>query len=226
MASCSSNPGTGRLTEEQFKQGIELLVEFSEKFGAGWTLERVERNGRSHCFMKTSFVEEVTLSSIEEDKLDDDDELSHMLCDVTIDDSISTNVVTSGNRMMCKFDCHVVHSTSYEVPVLYFNVYKLSGSLLSLDEIWQLVPAEYKQRLLTERWTFVTQDQHPVLGCPFYQLHPCHTAKLMSKTFHHQTPSTESSQNIKLAACRYIVSWLSAVGPVAFVKLSVDFAQI
>ena len=32
------------------------------------------------------------------------------------------------------------------------------GSLVSLDEVWSLVPQTYRERLQEERWTFITQQ--------------------------------------------------------------------
>ncbi|CAC5386397.1 ATG10L [Mytilus coruscus] len=57
------------------------------------------------------------------------------------------------------YEYHVVYSHSYNVPVLYFNVYHQNGKLLSLDEVWSDIPECYRDRLLEERWSFITQQK-------------------------------------------------------------------
>ncbi|XP_033738587.1 ubiquitin-like-conjugating enzyme ATG10 [Pecten maximus] len=115
------------------------------------------------------------------------------------------------------YEYHVVYSQSYNVPVLYFNVYKADGSLLSLEEVWDRVPDVYRDRLQHDRWTFLTQQEHPILGRPYFQLHPCHTADLMEQVTGLSSPGQNSN---------YIVAWLSAVGPVVGLDLPLTYAQM
>ncbi|KAL3868629.1 hypothetical protein ACJMK2_041420 [Sinanodonta woodiana] len=124
---------------------------------------------------------------------------------------VQDNVSTSTS--MVTFVYHVVYNASYAVPVLYFNAYKPDGQLLSLEEVWAIVPQHYQDRLREERWTFITQQEHPILGRPFYQLHPCHTSTLMS-----QIPDTPGSN--------YLISWMSAVGPVLRLEMSMRYGEI
>ncbi|XP_041359476.1 ubiquitin-like-conjugating enzyme ATG10 [Gigantopelta aegis] len=105
------------------------------------------------------------------------------------------------------YEYHIVYSCSYAVPVLYFTVSNSKGKLLSLDDVWSMVPDYYQQRLQDERWTFLTQQEHPILGRPFFQLHPCHTADLMKQV------------NSKLPQQNYLITWLSTVGPVVGLTL-------
>ncbi|XP_021379052.1 ubiquitin-like-conjugating enzyme ATG10 isoform X2 [Mizuhopecten yessoensis] len=115
------------------------------------------------------------------------------------------------------YEYHIVYSRSYNVPVLYFNVYKPDGSMMSLTEVWDRVPGVYRDRLQQDRWTFLTQQEHPILGRPYFQLHPCHTADLMEQVVGLFPPGQHSN---------YIVSWLSAVGPVVGLDLPLNFAQM
>ncbi|XP_052069815.1 ubiquitin-like-conjugating enzyme ATG10 [Mytilus californianus] len=108
------------------------------------------------------------------------------------------------------YEYHVVYSHSYNVPVLYFNVYHQNGKLLSLDEVWSDIPECYRDRLLEERWSFITQQEHPLLGRPFFMLHPCHTKDLMAQV----TSIQDDGQR------NYLLSWLCAVGPVVGLKMS------
>ncbi|KAJ8305914.1 hypothetical protein KUTeg_016459 [Tegillarca granosa] len=67
--------------------------------------------------------------------------------------------------------------------------------MVSLEEIWRCVPSHYRDKLEVDKWSFLTQQEHPFLGRPFYQLHPCHTADLMK-----QVPG-DSSQFERFVEC-------------------------
>ncbi|XP_063962395.1 ubiquitin-like-conjugating enzyme ATG10 isoform X1 [Lytechinus pictus] len=113
----------------------------------------------------------------------------------------------------CQFEYHIIHSASYNVPVLYFTACKSDGKLLTLDEVWGQVPGSYQERLRHQRWTFITQQEHPLLGRPFFQLHPCRTADLMKSVVPHHKGN-------------YVVTWLSSVGPVVGLELPLAFADL
>ncbi|KAI0229423.1 Ubiquitin-like-conjugating enzyme ATG10 [Lamellibrachia satsuma] len=113
---------------------------------------------------------------------------------------------------VCTFDYHIVYSHSYTVPVLYFNVYTSDGALLPLDVLWTSIPVYYRQSL--DRWTTLTQQEHPHLGRPFFQLHPCHTGQLMGKAL------TDCHTHLR----RYLVCWLSSVGPLVHMTLPLGYS--
>eukprot|EP00057_Strongylocentrotus_purpuratus_P010345 XP_011664819.1 PREDICTED: ubiquitin-like-conjugating enzyme ATG10 [Strongylocentrotus purpuratus] len=119
-----------------------------------------------------------------------------------------------GHRIeSCQFEYHIIHSASYNVPVLYFTACKSDGKLLTLEEVWRQVPGSYQERLRHQRWTFITQQEHPLLGRPFFQLHPCRTADLMKSV----APISKGN---------YVMTWLSSVGPVVGLELPLAFANL
>ena len=99
-------------------------------------------------------------------------------------------------------ECHVVFSTSYQVPVLYFNEYTETGSAISPHG------TQFSN-------STITQASHPVLDMPFYQVHPCKTAKLMAEILELQ------HKEVSLAhwGGRYLVTWLSWCGQTIGLKL-------
>jgi len=119
------------------------------------------------------------------------------------------------NKEFLKYEYHILYSNSYSVPVLYFTASKQDGRLISLEEVWESVPDVYRGRLEHEKWTFLTQQDHPYLGVPFYQLHPCHTANMMKKA-----SSLTSDKHVN-----YLVTWLSTVGPVVGLDLSLAYSM-
>lgn len=102
---------------------------------------------------------------------------------------------------------HIIYSTSYSVPVLYFNAYHENGKLLSLDEIWNKIPKCYLSEI--DKWSTITQQEHPILGIPYFMIHPCYTADFMKN---HSTTN-------------YLICWLSTVGPLAGLQLSLEYGK-
>ncbi|XP_077500543.1 autophagy-related 10 isoform X2 [Amblyomma americanum] len=110
---------------------------------------------------------------------------------------------------------HIVYSVSYGVPVMYFNVWRQDGSLLPLSEVWSLMPDCLQEQLRELRWTTVTQQEHPVQGVPFFQLHPCKTAQLMEQTRRRHTKHRN-----------YLITWLSTIAPVVGLVVPVQYTSI
>ncbi|XP_074642454.1 ubiquitin-like-conjugating enzyme ATG10 [Tubulanus polymorphus] len=131
--------------------------------------------------------------------------------DLDVKDTAELTSSESKDSELLTYEYHVLFSNSYSVPVLYFNIYYSDGKLVTLDKVWDYVPQEHREHLENEKWSMITQQEHPVLGRPFYQLHPCRTSELMGK----------------LAADRnYTVTWLSAVGPIVGLNLPLCYHML
>ncbi|XDV54696.1 hypothetical protein PO909_022928, partial [Leuciscus waleckii] len=119
---------------------------------------------------------------------------------------------TAGVQAVCeihavlRYEYHVLYSCSYQIPVLYFRASTLDGNPLSLEEVWSNVHPNYRQRLQQGPWDTLTQQEHPLLGQPFFMLHPCRTEEFMK-------PALDLAQ-AENKRVNYIVTWLSVVGPV------------
>lgn len=123
------------------------------------------------------------------------------------------------------FEYHVVYSPSYRVPVLYFNATFPSGKLIPLQEVWQLLsPAHVRSGSGTE-WGTVTQQEHPLLCCPFYHIHPCHTADVMGTALQNGTllSRLESQEHGTETDTQYLLSWLSMYGPTLGLNVSLRY---
>ena len=94
-------------------------------------------------------------------------------------------------------DYHIVHSFSYEVPILYFTATYSNGRQLSLNDTWKLLSDRFVSGDM-DRWGLVSQQEHPLLHCPFYHIHPCHTAKVMAQARKTQI-QTGSSEEEKIS---------------------------
>ncbi|XP_071447190.1 ubiquitin-like-conjugating enzyme ATG10 [Hetaerina americana] len=106
---------------------------------------------------------------------------------------------------------HVVYSVGYRVPVLYFNAWRSNGELLSLEEIWNEVHESLKPEDTRALWELITQQEHPVLGKPFFQVHPCRTAKFLISLR-------------EVAGRNVLVPWLSSLGPLVNLNLDLSYA--
>ena len=95
-------------------------------------------------------------------------------------------------------DYHVVYNVYYSVPTLYFSVTKVTGELVSLKELWPHLSASK-----SDKWSMITQTEHPLLSTPYFYIHPCHTATMM--------------KNIE--GSFYLLTWLSSLAPIVGLQL-------
>lgn len=96
---------------------------------------------------------------------------------IEVREDLSYLVKTSIDEKCLKSEFHIVYSESYSVPVVYFNVSRLDGSLLSADDIWQM----FEHRNSSNRHETISQCEHPIVHRPFFFIHPCRT-ELFLKT--------------------------------------------
>ncbi|XP_060585601.1 ubiquitin-like-conjugating enzyme ATG10 [Ruditapes philippinarum] len=200
---------TGLLNKEECKSCMEDLYRRSKTLSDTWELSNF--NGSTYIVKKI-----VQICSLKNDSEKSKD--LHGICnEMESDETDDSPVCESSNKQVLTFEYHVLYSESYSVPVLYFNVYNSNGSLVSLAKVWELVPMYYRERLEEDKWTFLTQTEHPYLGRPFYQLHPCHTDKLMSAVSSLDKSPRDDTSN-------YLISWLSSVGPVVLLNMPFEYA--
>ncbi|CAH1760354.1 9960_t:CDS:2 [Entrophospora sp. SA101] len=124
----------------------------------------------------------------------------------------NSNTSTMTNNSVDKIDeyltvdYHIIYSSVYQLPVLYFNAYRTDGTALTMSEIYiNLVESSFRVNDLQNSGLRggLSQQDHPILMIPFYYLHPCKRMIM---------PSLEG----------YIRSWLSFVGPVVGINVSMD----
>ncbi|XP_052489087.1 LOW QUALITY PROTEIN: ubiquitin-like-conjugating enzyme ATG10 [Gossypium raimondii] len=125
-------------------------------------------------------------------------------------------LVQSNHHELHYCDFHIVYSSTFRVPVLYFRAYCSDGRPLPLDEIEKELPACASKELQKKKWTFITQEEHPYLKRPWYKLHPCGTAEWMKLLFLSDTANPKFEVVLEL----YLLSWFSVVGQVFGLRIS------
>ncbi|XP_055587032.1 ubiquitin-like-conjugating enzyme ATG10 [Uranotaenia lowii] len=194
----------GTLTPEQFSTAATQFLSLSRRIGDCWELVESPVHG-TNDYLRKSVKQKLLIGSrtiVAENTIDDEDELSQ--------NDPSELKVAHDQSELVQFEYHVVYSVSYQVPMMYFNVYKSNGTQLRLEEAWtafrELVSTEEHEQLKQT----LTQMEHPVLFRPFLALHPCRTAQVLG--------NVNQSHN-------KIVSFLSSYGPFVDLKLDIRYAD-
>ncbi|XP_058024800.1 ubiquitin-like-conjugating enzyme ATG10 [Ahaetulla prasina] len=201
------------LEENKFKQYCTEFLQYSQKIGDNWQWRSI-KDSTDGYMIKTHF--QLKNRSISSGRVDIvNDEPTFLSVEEGLDDSQEAGV--SEVSEVIRYEYHVLYSCSYQAPVLYFRASFLDGKPLTLDEIWKSVHECYRDRLWQGPWDTITQQEHPLLGQPFFVLHPCRTNEFMS--------SILSNLRKQKKHTNYIISWLSVVGPVVGLHMPLSYAK-
>uniref|UniRef100_A0A8C9W892 Ubiquitin-like-conjugating enzyme ATG10 n=2 Tax=Scleropages formosus TaxID=113540 RepID=A0A8C9W892_SCLFO len=207
------------LDEEGFRQCCELFLQQSCALDDGWCWEGF--NGSADGYMKKTVLGR---GKINTPSLDGSCKSEEDVCALGKEtqegapDGSEWEALDAEWSAAIRYEYHVLYSSSYQTPVLYFRASALDGRPLSLEEMWDNVHPSYRRRLLHSPWDTITQQEHPCLGQPFFVLHPCRTWDFMS-------PILEAAQN-ECRKLNYIVSWLSVVGPMVGLEIPLSYATV
>ena len=214
------------MTPAQFEQQCRALAAASAGLPGPWVWAE-PRPGRAQGYLSQSF--EWTLADQRHRRADaaagcgSDDDAVLLECG-SVDGAAEEEDASTLRRgsqgepraAAVRTEAHVALSPVYGQPLLLFNLLDAaSGALLPHAEVCELL----------ERWLpqpardgaapaapGVTQQEHPVLGLPYYALHGCETAALTAKMGHME------------ADPGYVVGWLSLLGPLVGVSVPLALA--
>merc|ERR1712071_75268 len=105
---------------------------------------------------------------------------------------------------------------AHGVPMLFVKAWQRDGSFLPVDYLWK----DFTSQLLRgdvgtlNQLRTLTQQEHPFLGEPWYFLHPCQTAHLMSDIGLRDTTPPEE----------YMASWMSTLLPLFSCDVANEYA--
>ena len=210
----------GLLSADEFCAAAEWFVTKSKQIGDGWECIAPTANGPQYeLYLQKKTLTKISLIIDTGDEERQQNVGSLEIIDVgdVIDEydlgSTDGGDASDSSNVTCQLEYHVLYSPSYCVPVMYFNAYKPNGQLLALDDLWSAVRARTRHDLQPESlWTFLTQQEHPILGRPYFFVHPCHTADLMKQI-----------NGRGLTPNEYLVSWISTVGHFVYLDLSISY---
>ncbi|XP_034468648.1 ubiquitin-like-conjugating enzyme ATG10 isoform X2 [Hippoglossus hippoglossus] len=211
--------------EETFHHCCQLLLQQSEQLRDGWSWESVQ--GSQVGYLRKTALRSVDInsSSVWDQVGSSSDSGSHTVChqqqqeksalvasfdadnieeDIADDDG-GVCSVSKDSREVLQYEYHILYSCSYSTPVLYFRAFTLEGRSLSLEEVWSSVHPNFRIRLQNSPLNTITQQEHPLLGQPFFMLHPCKTEEFMK-------PVLQLAQD-QHRPVNYVLTWLSVVGP-------------
>lgn len=161
----------------QFLHDIRQLCAWSDRLHDGWHLVSSDNLEEGSTYMRKQFK---CLQSLPSTPMNDDDEPPAFV--ETADPCRCPDERSAAGRphqQLIAYDFHVLFHRSYRVPVLCFNGHKPDGTLLTLDEAWQLFSGRDSTATGIAMPTVLTEMEHPVLFTPFHTLHPCRTAELL-----------------------------------------------
>ncbi|KAK2844040.1 hypothetical protein Q5P01_010699 [Channa striata] len=218
----------GVLEEEAFCHCCHLLLQQSDQLGDGWTWESVQ--GLQEGYLKKTVLRSAAINSnpVWDQEESSSDSETHTSChswhdqqgqenvqsDVDEDDGVC--VMPEGSSQVLQYDYHILYSSSYSTPVLYFRAFTLEGRSLSLEEMWSSIHPNFKTQLLNNPLSTITQQEHPLLGQPFLMLHPCRTHEFMR-------PVLQSAQD-QCRPMNYMLTWLSVVGPLVGLEVPLTYS--
>ncbi|KAK4302972.1 hypothetical protein Pmani_024999 [Petrolisthes manimaculis] len=209
------------MTYEEFVASCRVLLQVSKELGDSWVMCHSASDSSTIYLSKTQCFKAdmpTPISELTAEKSESPDEIEKLIEDFTQEpeppDPSSVSNSTPG--YIITYEYHIVYSLSHSVPALYFNAWYASGKLLTLQEIWERVSNQFCEQIADNKWNSLTQTEHPVLGRPFFQLHPCRTAELMNIVC---CESEQTPKDVK----KYLISWLSMFGPVVGLEVPITY---
>lgn len=124
----------------------------------------------------------------------------------------------------------IVYHDVWRVPTLYFQCIHTDGTMLSRNEVLEILLQEtsnahgYHDTLtITEEelWDFVSQEEHPITGTPSFFLHPCQTTARMELLLNQPHCQDESCMDGRDTMQQFpLLSWMSMILPTVGCKIS------
>jgi ubiquitin-like-conjugating enzyme ATG10 len=138
------------------------------------------------------------------------------------DDEIVDRYADDMQHLLVVYD--IIHSPSYQVPVLYVtfkpcapSVRPLSGPT-NLDNVYELLaPASLQPQIQSIGvMGALSMADHPVTGTAAYFVHPCRTAEAMEAV----------TGNEYVTPQKYLLIWIGLVGQSVGLEVPIELAEV
>lgn len=227
------------LNEKEFFSCCQLLLQQSEHLRDGWSWEAVQ--GSEEGYLRKTVLRSVLADCYDAQKQKETASVSPIFAHpiqelqqqertqpvvatrfhsagITGDDGDEDDavcVLSEVSSHVLQYEYHILYSCSYSAPVLYFRAFTLEGRSLMLEDVWSSVHPNFRHCLQNSPLTAITQQEHPLLGQPFFMLHPCRTEEFMR-------PVLQEAQE-EPRPVNYVLLWLSVVGPVVGLEVPLKY---
>lgn len=210
-----------QLDEDAFFECCQRLLKKSEKLRDGWSWETAQGDKEGYL-RKTALRHVFVGSKLKNSQQEVDSELKQSSApgdDEDDDAVVQLNYCQSadGGHLCFQFEFHVVYSSSFRTPVLYFRAFSLEGKSLSLDDVWSFVGPKVRLSSSEALLSTVTQQEHPLLGQAFFMLHPCKTEHFMKPVL-----NAALKENRRV---NFVLTWLSVVAPLVGLDVPLEYAS-
>mmetsp|Transcript_16874 Transcript_16874/g.26337 ORF Transcript_16874/g.26337 Transcript_16874/m.26337 type:complete len:251 (+) Transcript_16874:74-826(+) len=131
-----------------------------------------------------------------------------------------TEIMTS----LSEWKFSIAYSYIFQVPVLYFHAQHLSGQRFTRDEVLNALDW-YTGTSERDSWDFVSEDEHPVTGEPYYYIHPCQTKNRMNMMIKPKDAAGISYPELEASSPPdgiLLLSWLSMILPAVGYRVSAE----
>ncbi|CUS13801.1 unnamed protein product [Tuber aestivum] len=114
-----------------------------------------------------------------------------------------------------KVEYQILLSRAYQLPILYFNLHPPSSTAqipASLQQVYEKLTSATTRDALKSVGVqgAISQTDHPVLGVPYYFVHPCNTAAAMGEWQLRRRDWGEGREDFD--AEKYLAVWIGVVG--------------
>ncbi|XP_033837890.1 ubiquitin-like-conjugating enzyme ATG10 [Periophthalmus magnuspinnatus] len=210
------------LDEDSFFECCQHLLKKSEELRDGWSWETVQ--GTREGYLRKTVLRSIVTGSKRNQEIDQEFEQTSVATPEEADDDADEGAVEincpaaeGGSHLCFQFEFHVVFSSSYRTPVLYFRAFSLEGKSLSLEDVWSFIQPKLRLTSQDALLNTITQQEHPLLGQAFFMLHPCKTQDFMRPVL--QTAQQENR------AVNYVLTWLSVVAPLVGLDVPLEYCS-
>eukprot|EP00624_Nannochloropsis_granulata_P001569 evm.model.NODE_1774_length_14472_cov_27.124170.5 len=140
-----------------------------------------------------------------------------------------TSIPSETEMVVADWELHIVYDEIYNTPTLWLKATRSDGVPLTREEVACLCRVGVGEGG-EERGggrTVLSQDEHPILGQPFFFLHPCGTPGRMARLLIEGERVGEDDDETKKAqiGLTYLVKWFSLVAPVLGLSFPPTFVQ-
>ncbi|CAK6974263.1 ubiquitin-like-conjugating enzyme ATG10 [Scomber scombrus] len=198
------------LDEENFHQCCQLLLQQSDELRDGWSWEPIQ--GTEEGYLRKTALRSVIIdASIKWDQeVSRSDSETHTSCDSGPDQQKQCALAAPSDADIIAGD---IDENDEDDGVCAVSA---EGRSLSLEEVWSSVHPNFRLQLQHSPLNTITQQEHPLLGQPFFMLHPCRTEEFMR-------PVLQAAQD-QHRTVNYILTWLSVVGPLVGLDIPLQYS--